>query len=82
MANDIVVVGVARTAVGSFNGAFANTPAHELGAAAIKAALSIQVGCAQQRGQRVRRQEVSGTAGEVVPVVNPVPADPDTGPGW
>jgi acetyl-CoA C-acetyltransferase len=28
-----------RTAVGSFNGAFANTPAHELGAAAIKAAL-------------------------------------------
>jgi acetyl-CoA C-acetyltransferase len=39
MANDIVIVGAARTAVGSFNGAFANTPAHELGAAAIKAAL-------------------------------------------
>ena len=36
---DIVVVGAARTAVGSFNGAFANIPAHELGAAAIKAAL-------------------------------------------
>ncbi|HEV2557773.1 MAG TPA: acetyl-CoA C-acetyltransferase [Microvirga sp.] len=36
---DIVIVGAARTAVGSFNGAFANTPAHELGAAAIKAAL-------------------------------------------
>lgn len=35
----IVVVSAARTAVGSFNGAFANVPAHELGAVAIKAAL-------------------------------------------
>jgi len=39
MATDIVVVGAARTAVGAFNGAFANIPAHELGAVAIKAAL-------------------------------------------
>jgi acetyl-CoA C-acetyltransferase len=37
---DIVIVGAARTAVGAFNGAFANTPAHELGAAAIKEALA------------------------------------------
>jgi acetyl-CoA C-acetyltransferase len=37
---DIVIVGAARTAVGAFNGAFAATPAHELGATAIKAALS------------------------------------------
>jgi acetyl-CoA C-acetyltransferase len=37
---DIVIVGAARTAVGSFNGSFANTPAHELGAIAIKAALN------------------------------------------
>jgi acetyl-CoA C-acetyltransferase len=36
---DIVIVGAVRTAVGSFNGAFANTPAHDLGATAIKAAL-------------------------------------------
>ncbi|MFL5020972.1 MAG: acetyl-CoA C-acetyltransferase, partial [Microvirga sp.] len=36
---NIVIVGAARTPVGSFNGAFANTPAHELGAIAIKAAL-------------------------------------------
>ena len=36
---DIVIVGAARTAVGAFNGAFANTPAHELGAVAIKEAL-------------------------------------------
>jgi acetyl-CoA C-acetyltransferase len=40
MPGEIVIVGAARTAVGSFNGAFANTPAHDLGAAAIKAALS------------------------------------------
>ncbi|WP_460450773.1 acetyl-CoA C-acetyltransferase [Alsobacter sp. SYSU BS001988] len=38
-ATDIVIVSAARTAVGSFNGAFANTPAHELGAAAVKAAI-------------------------------------------
>ncbi|MGB6175589.1 MAG: acetyl-CoA C-acetyltransferase [Methylocella sp.] len=39
MPGEIVIVSAARTAVGSFNGAFATTPAHELGAAAIKAAL-------------------------------------------
>jgi acetyl-CoA C-acetyltransferase len=39
MKDDIVVVGAARTAVGAFNGAFANLPAHELGKVAIKAAL-------------------------------------------
>ena len=39
MASDIVIVGAARTAVGSFNGAFAAIPAHDLGAIAIKAAL-------------------------------------------
>ncbi|WP_026606572.1 acetyl-CoA C-acetyltransferase [Methylocapsa acidiphila] len=39
MSRDIVIVSAARTAVGSFNGAFAATPAHELGAAAVKAAL-------------------------------------------
>lgn len=35
----IVVASAARTAVGSFNGAFATVPAHELGATAIKGAL-------------------------------------------
>ena len=37
--NDVVIVSATRTAVGSFNGAFANTPAHELGAVAIRSAL-------------------------------------------
>lgn len=35
----VVIASAARTAVGAFNGAFANIPAHELGAAAIRAAL-------------------------------------------
>ena len=39
-APDIVIASAKRTAVGSFNGAFGNTPAHELGSAAIKAALA------------------------------------------
>ena len=39
MADDIVIVGAARTPVGAFNGAFASLPAHELGQVAIKAAL-------------------------------------------
>ncbi len=39
MSRDIVIVGAARTAVGSFNGAFANMPAHDLGAVALTAAL-------------------------------------------
>ncbi|MGP0059092.1 MAG: acetyl-CoA C-acetyltransferase [Beijerinckiaceae bacterium] len=39
MSSNIVIVAAARTAVGSFNGAFADVPAHELGAAAITAAL-------------------------------------------
>jgi acetyl-CoA C-acetyltransferase len=40
MTDEIVIVSAVRTAVGSFNGAFAATPAHELGAAAIIAALT------------------------------------------
>ncbi|MGC8533907.1 MAG: acetyl-CoA C-acetyltransferase [Rhizomicrobium sp.] len=37
---EVVIVSAARTPVGSFNGALANLPAHELGRAAITAALS------------------------------------------
>jgi acetyl-CoA C-acetyltransferase len=36
---DIVIVSAARTPVGSFNGAFSSTPAHVLGAIALKAAI-------------------------------------------
>jgi len=37
---NVVIVSAARTAVGSFNGAFANTPAHALGAAVIEAVVA------------------------------------------
>jgi acetyl-CoA C-acetyltransferase len=40
MTDDVVIVSAARTAVGSFNGAFANIPAHDLGAAVVKEALA------------------------------------------
>ena len=36
---DVVIVGAARTAIGSFLGALASVPAPKLGATAIKAAL-------------------------------------------
>jgi acetyl-CoA C-acetyltransferase len=39
MSDDVVIVSAARTPVGAFNGAFANIPAHDLGAVAIQAAL-------------------------------------------
>ncbi|MBI1260526.1 MAG: acetyl-CoA C-acyltransferase [Rhizobiales bacterium] len=38
-ATQVVIVGAARTPVGSFNGAFASLPAHELGRIAIEGAL-------------------------------------------
>ena len=37
--NDIVIVSATRTPVGTFNGSFANTPAHELGAVVIQESL-------------------------------------------
>jgi acetyl-CoA C-acetyltransferase len=37
---NVVIVAAGRTAVGSFNGAFASTPAHDLGAAVIEAVVA------------------------------------------
>jgi acetyl-CoA C-acetyltransferase len=36
---EIVIASAARTAIGSFNGAFASVPAHDLGQVAIRAVL-------------------------------------------
>ena len=58
----IVIADAARTAVGAFNGAFANVPAHELGAAAIRAALE-RAGVAAQDMDEVILGQVL-TAGE------------------
>ncbi len=37
---NVVIVAAARTAIGAFNGAFANTPAHDLGAEVLKAVIA------------------------------------------
>ena len=37
---NVVIVSAGRTAVGSFNGSFATTPAHDLGAAVIEAVVA------------------------------------------
>ena len=37
---NVVIVAAGRTAVGSFNGAFANTPAHDLGAAVLEGVIA------------------------------------------
>jgi acetyl-CoA C-acetyltransferase len=52
MSDDVVIVSATRTAVGAFNGAFANTPAHDLGSTAIKSALE-RAGIESQRVSEV-----------------------------
>ena len=56
---DVVIASAARTAVGSFNGAFANTAAHDLGKAVLEAVV-------ERAG--IDKQEVSETIlGQVLP---------------
>lgn len=56
---DVVIASAARTAVGSFNGAFANTAAHDLGKAVLEAVV-------ERAG--IDREEVSETIlGQVLP---------------
>jgi acetyl-CoA C-acetyltransferase len=62
MADDIVIVSAARTAVGTFNGAFANVPAHELGKQAIQAAMT-RAGVEPQRINEVIMGQIL-TAGQ------------------
>ena len=60
--NAIVIASAARTPVGSFNGSFAQLPAHELGAVAIRAALD-RAGVAAQEVDEVILGQVL-TAGQ------------------
>jgi len=62
MAQSIVIASAARTAVGSFNGAFANVPAHELGARVIKAAMERAGVAPEEVGEVILGQVL--TAGE------------------
>ena len=64
MSGEIVIVSAARTAVGSFNGAFATTPAHELGAAAIKAALARAEIAADEADEVILGQVLTANQGQ------------------
>ena len=59
---DIVIASAARTPVGTFNGAFATLPAHELGKVAIMGAIQrAKVG--PEEGPRVLPQSLAGSLG-------------------
>ncbi len=60
----IVIVGAARTPVGAFNGAFANVPAHLLGAAAITEALARSGVSAQDVDEVVLGQVLQAAEGQ------------------
>jgi acetyl-CoA C-acetyltransferase len=61
---EVVIAGAARTAVGAFNGAFANVPAHALGVVAIQAALARARTEAAEVDEVVLGQVLTGGAGQ------------------
>lgn len=63
-AKSIVVASAARTAVGSFNGSFASTPAHELGAAVIRELLARAGVDAKEVDEVILGQVLTAAAGQ------------------
>ena len=61
---NVVIASAARTAVGSFSGAFANTPAHDLGATAIKAVLERAGVAAEDVSETILGQVLSAGQGQ------------------
>ncbi|WP_173933510.1 acetyl-CoA C-acetyltransferase [Chelativorans sp. Marseille-P2723] len=62
--NAIVIAGAARTPVGAFNGSFAQLPAHELGAVAIRAALERSGVDAQEVNEVILGQVLTAGQGQ------------------
>lgn len=62
--DDIVIASAARTPVGSFNGAFATLPAHQLGAIAIKAAMERAKVSAEEVDEVILGQVLAAGAGQ------------------
>ena len=62
--NEIVVASAARTAVGSFNGSFASTPAHELGAVVIRELLARAGVDAKEVDEVILGQVLTAAAGQ------------------
>lgn len=60
----VVIVAAKRTAIGNFGGAFANTPAHELGATVIKALLEDAAVQAGEVDDVLLGQVLTATAGQ------------------
>ena len=60
----VVIVSAKRTAIGSFNGALATTPAHELGRVAINAALDVAGVKAEEVDDVVMGQVLAAGAGQ------------------
>jgi acetyl-CoA C-acetyltransferase len=61
---DVAIVAAARTPVGSFNGAFANLPAHDLGKAAIKEVLKRAKVDAKEVSEVILGQILSAAQGQ------------------
>ena len=64
MAEDIVIVAAARTAVGKFGGTLAKTPAPELGAAVIQALLERAKLSGEQINEVILGQVLTAAAGQ------------------
>jgi len=60
----VVIASAARTPVGSFNGSFANTPAHELGTVAIEAVLTRAGVAAHEVGETILGQVLTAGQGQ------------------
>ena len=80
---DIVITSAARTPVGAFNGSFANTPAHELGTQAIKAALERSKVEAKDVSEVILGQVLTAGQGQNPPRQASMAAGvPDAVPAW
>lgn len=64
MSDPIVIVAAKRTAIGSFSGVFANVPAHDLGAAVIKAVLADANVKAEEVNDVILGQVLTATQGQ------------------
>lgn len=64
MSDPIVIVAAKRTAVGSFNGVFANVPAHDLGTTVIKAVLADSGVKAEEVNDVILGQVLTATQGQ------------------
>jgi acetyl-CoA C-acetyltransferase len=63
-ADHVVIVAAQRTPVGSFNGSFASTPAHELGKVAINAALQRATVAPEEVDEVIMGQVLTAAAGQ------------------